>query len=225
MINPALVGTWTTGSDPDTCYAEFLTRGEFRIQHCRSCRQHQFYPRLVCMHCGSVDLAWQALPTARAYFIAGMGGGAGAGGNTMDMVIWTSSELPDTGFGLTDYQTNAAVDKWLGEKVLLNPGTTRCTLPAGVFPNGQGGMLRAIAYGSELNLAHPPRPKDPKAVWEPEWAAKIRVKSMTTVMLGMPSMERPPARKSGEEPSPKPEEKKEDKVPKPLDLLKGILGR
>lgn len=58
MINSALVGTWTTGSDPDTCYAEFLTRGEFRIQHCRSCRQHQFYPRLVCMHCGSVDLAW-----------------------------------------------------------------------------------------------------------------------------------------------------------------------
>lgn len=58
MINPALVGTWTTGSDPDTCYAEFLTRGEFRIQHCRGWQQHQFYPRLVYTHCGGTDLAW-----------------------------------------------------------------------------------------------------------------------------------------------------------------------
>ena len=141
-----------------------------------------------------------------------------------EMVIWTSSEVPEAGFGLIDYQTNAAVDRWLKEKVLLAPATTSCTVPKGVFP-GQGGMLRAIAYGSELNLAHPPRPADPKAVWEPVWAAKLRVKSVATVMLGMPSMERPPARKSGEEPSPKAEEKKEDKVPKPLDLLKGILGR
>ena len=99
-------------------------------------------------------------------------------------------------------------------------------MPKGVFP-GQGGMLRAIAYGNELNLAHPPRPADPKAVWEPVWAAKLRVKSVATVMLGMPAMERPPSRKAGEEPAPKAEveEKKEDKMPKPLDLLKGILGR
>jgi hypothetical protein len=38
-------------------------------------------------------------------------------------------------------------------------------------------------------------------------------------------MERPPAGKPGEGPAPKAEEKKEDKMPKPLDLLKGILGR
>ena len=168
---------------------------------------------------GATDLAWAALPTARAYFIAGMGAAA-----QDEMVIWTSSEVPEAGFGLIDYQTNAAVDRWLKEKVLLAPATTSCTVPKGVFP-GQGGMLRAIAYGSELNLAHPPRPADPKAVWEPVWAAKLRVKSVATVMLGMPSMERPPSRKSGEESAPKAEEKKEDKMPKPLDLLKGILGR
>ena len=49
-------------------------------------------------------------------------------------------------------------------------------------------MLRVIAYGNELNLVHPPRPTDPKAAWEPVWAAKLRVKSMATVMLGMPAM-------------------------------------
>lgn len=168
---------------------------------------------------GATDLAWAALPTARAYFIAGMGAA-----KQDEMVIWTSSEVPEAGFGLIDYQTNAAVDRWLKEKVLLAPATTHCTVPKGVFP-GQGGMLRAIAYGNELNLAHPPRPADPKAVWEPVWAAKLRVKSVATVMLGMPQMgQMPPA---GTEPAPKPqpEEKKEDKMPKPLDLLKGILGR
>jgi hypothetical protein len=45
-------------------------------------------------------------------------------------------------------------------------------------------MLRVIAYGDELNLAHPPRPKDPKAKWEPVWAVKLRVKSVASGMLG-----------------------------------------
>jgi hypothetical protein len=98
------------------------------------------------------------------------------------MVLWTSSELPDSGMGLFDYQTNTAVDKWLGERVLLPPTTTRCAVPKEAA--GQG-MLRAIAYGSELNMAHPPRPTDPAIAWEPEWNVKIRVKSMTTTMLGM----------------------------------------
>lgn len=171
---------------------------------------------------GATDLAWAALPTARAYFIAGMGAA-----KQDEMVIWTSSEVPEAGFGLIDYQTNPAVDRWLKEKVLLAPATSSCTVPKGVFP-GQGGMLRAIAYGNELNLAHPPRPADPKAPWEPVWAAKLRVKSVATVMLGMPSMERLPSRKAGEEPPPKAEgeeKKEENKMPKPLDLLKGILGR
>ena len=50
-------------------------------------------------------------------------------------------------------------------------------------------MLRMIAYGNELNLAHPPRPTDPKLAWEPEWALKVRVKSVANAMLGMPAMD------------------------------------
>ena len=100
----------------------------------------------------------------------------------MTLLIWTSSELPDSGFGLFDYQTNAAVDKWLKDKVLLPPATTRCAVPKEAA--GQG-MLRAIAYGTELNMAYPPRPADPKIAWEPDWNVKIRVKSMTTTMMGM----------------------------------------
>ena len=52
---------------------------------------------------GAGELRWNTLPTARAHFAAGMGAR-----RQDEMVIWTSSELPDTGFGLIDYQTNAA---------------------------------------------------------------------------------------------------------------------
>ncbi|MCX7146445.1 MAG: hypothetical protein NT042_09640 [Sulfuritalea sp.] len=98
---------------------------------------------------GVTDLSWNAIATARAYFVSAMGSNG-----KEDMVMWTSSELADTGFGLMDYQTNAAVDRWLKEKVLLASNTTRCTVPKGIFGE-HGGMLRLIAYGDELNLAHP----------------------------------------------------------------------
>ncbi|MDO9074524.1 MAG: hypothetical protein Q7U73_14780 [Rubrivivax sp.] len=168
---------------------------------------------------GATRLDWEALPAARAYFIAGMGAGAGAGGEA-EMVIWTSSEQPDTGFGLLDYQTNNAVDRWLKEQVLLAPKTTACTVPKGVF-TGQGAMLRMIAYGNELNLAHPPRPTDPKVPWEPQWAVKLRVKSQTMAMLGM---EMPGMPGQGAEREAEPE-KKEPSTPGVKDLLKGIFGR
>jgi hypothetical protein len=133
---------------------------------------------------GATVLEWKVLPTARAYFIAAMGAKEGSrGGDSAEIVFWTSSEEPDTGSGLVDYQTNAAVDRWLREKVLLAPSTTTCTVPKGIF--GQGAMLRMIAYGTELNVAHPPRPADPKIAWEPQWAAKVRVKSVANALLGM----------------------------------------
>lgn len=170
---------------------------------------------------GAVQLSWNAQPNARAFFVMGLG----ARGQN-EMVVWTSSELPDFGMGLLDYQTNAAVDRWLKDKVLLTPATTTCTVPKGVF-SGDGAMLRAIAYGHELNLAHPPRPTDPKVAWEPQWAVKVRVKAMASTMLGMPSMEEAP-RASREAPRPADgdaAEKKDAKKPSPMDLLRGVIGR
>jgi hypothetical protein len=145
---------------------------------------------------GVTHLSWQPLSTARAYFIAAMGGRgeepkAGSNGS-VEMTLWTSSEVPDSGLRLVEYQTNPAVDRWLKEKVVLAPTTTSCDVPKGIFGEGANesmGMLRMIAYGSELNLAHPPRPADPKVAWEPEWAVKVRVKSVTSAPLGMPSMD------------------------------------
>ena len=183
---------------------------------------------------GATFLEWKALPTARGYFVASMGaregGAGGAGAEGGEMVFWTSSEQPDTGMGLVDYQTNAAVDRWLKEKVLLEPSVTRCAVPKGIF--GEGAMLRMIAYGSELNLVHPPRPSDPKIAWEPQWAVKVRVKSVASAMLGMDMNEMPGGgrgqraaeadRGEAQQDSAK---KDEEKKPGAIDVLRGIFGR
>ena len=164
-------------------------------------------------------LSWQALPTARAQFLAALGSKGES-----ETVFWTSSEVPETGFGLLDYQTNAAVDRWLKERVLLAPTVTQCAVPKGIF--GEVGFLRMIAYGSELNLVHPPRPADPKVTWEPEWAVKVRVKSVTSAMLGvdMPGSMSGSAAPGSAAAAP-PEEKKEERKPSAFDILRGVIGR
>ena len=175
---------------------------------------------------GSILLEWNAIPHARAYFLGSMGAREG---EDTTVVLWTSSELPDSGFGLFDYQTNAAVDRWLKEKVLLPPTTTKCAVPKEVA--GQG-MLRAIAYGSEVNMAYPPRPTDPKIAWEPDWTVKIRVKSMATSMFGMPDMsEMGGADDAGDmtdapapsDSAPATEEPKKKKKFNPFDAVKDVV--
>lgn len=176
---------------------------------------------------GHVLLEWNALPTARAYFLGSMG--SQGDGSEPTMVIWTSSELPDSGFGLFDYQTNAAVDKWLKEKVLLAPATTKCAVPKEAAAQG---MLRAIAYGTEVNMAYPPRPADPKIPWEPDWNVKIRVKSMTTSMIGMGDMPDMGGMSGAEDMTDAPEptgeaapaeQPKKKKKFNPLDVVKDVV--
>ncbi len=137
----------------------------------------------------SIALSWRSVNQARAYFLHAMGS---VGEN--DMVMWSSSDIPDSGMGLFDYLPHATIDRWIKDKVLLTPETTQCAIPRGIFAgkeggsgrrgDSSGGMLRMIAYGNESNFAYPPRPADPKAVWEPDWAVRVRVKSSTMAMLG-----------------------------------------
>jgi hypothetical protein len=177
---------------------------------------------------GATQLEWTALPTARAYFIAVMGA---RGGADTEMVFWSSSEVPEVGTGLVDYQTNAAVDRWLKEKVLLEPTVTRCAVPKGLFGEGGGAMLRMIAYGNELNLAHPPRPSDPAVPWEPQWAVKVRVKSVASAILGMDMGGMPggaaaaPTRSLEAPPPPAADRKDEENKADPVNILRGIFGR
>ncbi|WP_298933443.1 hypothetical protein [uncultured Ramlibacter sp.] len=134
----------------------------------------------------SIALNWAAVPQVRAYFLHAMG----QVGN--DLVMWSSAENADSGMGLFDYLPNASIDRWLKDNTLLKPETTACAVPKGIFAGPEGAargdgspaMLRMIAYGSESNFAHPPRPTDPKIAWEPEWAVRVRVKANTMAMLG-----------------------------------------
>ena len=104
-------------------------------------------------------------------------------------------------------------------------------MPKGIYGDN-GAMLRVIAYGDELNLAHPPRPKDAKQKWEPVWAVKLRVKAVTNGFLGMSDEDRPgrsgTVRERGE--ARRERDRSEDapsapSIEKPLELLKGIFGR
>lgn len=48
---------------PDTAlsrpYWEGCRAGELRLQRCSACERFQFYPRIVCSHCGADELQWR----------------------------------------------------------------------------------------------------------------------------------------------------------------------
>jgi hypothetical protein len=147
---------------------------------------------------GPMPLSWSAIPTAQGYFLQAMG--FRQDGN--EMIIWTSSELQDSGWGLMSYLPNDFLRRMISEKVALPASATSCTIPKGVFEGVEGAMVNAIAYGEELNLSHPPRPADPKVAWEPVWAVKVRVKSTGMTPLGMGDAdESRPQRRSADRPS------------------------
>jgi len=125
--------------------------------------------------------SWNAVPTAQGYFLQAIG----SRGEGSETIIWSSSEVQDTGFGLLTYLPNDFLRQMIADKVVLPSSVTSCTIPKGVFEGVQGAMVNAIAYGEELNLVHPPRPADPKVPWEQQWTVKVRVKSVGMTPLGM----------------------------------------
>lgn len=135
---------------------------------------------------GGLRVIWKGVPNALGYF-AGVMGSKGSG----DLIWWTSSETREFGESLFSFVPPAEVNKLIRERVIMPPTTTECTVPAEVTAAAPAGMLRFVAYGEEVNFAHPPRPHDPKAPWNPEWAAKVRLKSTATTMIGE-GMERTP---------------------------------
>jgi hypothetical protein len=130
---------------------------------------------------GAMKVEWRSVPTAIGYFASAMGYDQNSG----DSIFWSSSEAPEMGFALHDYLPPGDVSRFIREKVVMDPSRTACTVPP-VFKGGQGAMLQFIAYGEELNLVYPPRPKDPKQIWDPQWSVKVRLKStgMTSLMAG-----------------------------------------
>lgn len=123
----------------------------------------------------AIALRWDAIPTAIGQFVSVFSSDDQDG-----MILWSSSNIQEPGWSLHDYLPSADVDKWVKEGVLMAQKTTTCTIPKGIFAKADGGMLRFTAYGRELNVSWPEKPK------EPEWAVKLRLKSTAMLQLGEP---------------------------------------
>lgn len=166
---------------------------------------------------GAASVRWNTPSTATGYFATAMGGD----GN--DVVMWSSSEVQESGGSLMDYIPPAEVARLIREKVVMPPQTTECTVPADVVKKAQ--MLSFIAYGPEANFGFPPRPQDP------QWYAKVRFKSTASTLLGdagdsggRPQRASPgaPARDTAAQPS---APAAPDPIKDGVNILRGIFGR
>ena len=66
----------------------------------------------------------------------------------------------------------------------MSPSTTDCVIPKQVLEaaGGQIFMSSLNAFGSELNVVHPPRPSDVRVEWKQEYAVKVRTRSTTSIL-------------------------------------------
>jgi hypothetical protein len=178
----------------------------------------------------SIKFQWKDIPTAIGYFAMALS----HNDKTGETIIWTSSEVQETGFGLMDYLTPSDVKRLVKEKVVMQPDTVSCIIPKGIFRDTEGSMIQFIAYGDELNVVYPPKPKDPKQPWNPIWTAKLRNKSTGMTVLGLEGEEsgRPSRRgrekmreETSEQPSEeKPVEKSQEEEGTLKKLRKGLFG-
>jgi hypothetical protein len=175
----------------------------------------------------SIRVQWQAIPSARAYMHVAMSGSQGKAGGP-ELIVWSASEPPESGFGLMDYIANGNIDKWLGERVLLPASQSSCDIPAGIFAKSDGAMLQSIAYGNELNIVYPPRPANQNTPWNPEWSVRVRNKSFAMNALGEDARmgSRNQNQRTAQRDSNRPQE---EAPPNPIqgvgNVLKGIFGR
>lgn len=136
---------------------------------------------------GAILLGWNSVPTATGYSAFAMGGmeHAGQGG---DMVFWTSSANRDNGVTM-DWLSPAEVARQITAGNIMPPTKTSCAIPAEAKAAAGGMMFGSMnAFGPEENFAFPPKPVDPKAVWNIDWTAKVRFRAFSSFMTGMGGM-------------------------------------
>jgi len=127
---------------------------------------------------GGLSVQWQQIPNATGYALTAMGANA-----QQDLIIWSSSELADMGWGLNTWIAPTEVARLINERVVLPPSTTECTVPADVVRQAGTPMVNFVGYGDELNVVHPPRPTDPRVTWEQQYAVKVRQRTTSMLML------------------------------------------
>jgi len=174
----------------------------------------------------SVRFQWKKIPTAIGYFAMAIGQNE----KTKETIIWSSSEVQEPGYGLMGYLTPSDVARFIKEKVVLKPDVTSCAVPKGIFKDTGGSALQFIGYGDELNIAWPPKPKDPKIPHEYIWTMKLRNKSTGMLPLGMDESrdDRSSKGRKSDQDAPPDDAEKRGEVPEkkkgPLDKVRGIFG-
>ena len=179
---------------------------------------------------GGIKLSWNSVGNAHGYFASAMGSKEGS----EDIVFWSSSNSREFGDQLMTWLAPGEVARLVTEKVVLPTTTTECIVPAQFVAAAPAAFVRFIAYGEEANFVHPPRPQDAKVEWNQEWAAKVRLKSTATAMLGEGSMADAPRGRglssdsTGAQPDGGTAQRatpKGDLLQEGINVLKGLFGR
>jgi hypothetical protein len=138
---------------------------------------------------GAVNLNWNAIAKATGYYAWAMAVNPEQNGEARDMVWWTSSGTQQFAGMLSDWLSPAAVRKLIDDKTVMPPTQTSCTVPAEVRETG-GPMLMTnlYAYGPQADFSYPARPANAGRNWNPDWIARVRFRSNTMLMAGMPGM-------------------------------------
>lgn len=123
---------------------------------------------------GAVRLGWNPAPTATGYALALFGSNQSG-----DIIMWSSSRGAATA-PMLDYLAPGEVKRLVGTGHVLAPTTRECALPAEVAQASPMGMIMMIGYGPEAYFAEAPK--------APKWTAKVRFKTTSSMMLGMPNM-------------------------------------
>ena len=129
---------------------------------------------------GSATLGWRHVDGAQGYFATMFGA------QSQDQVVmWTSSAVQASAFGLPEYLSDGDIARFVANHVLMAPGQSECTIPVeALSAAGRGGFYNLVAYGGETNLSYPPRPSAPQP-WRILWRVKVRYRSSTGGLVGM----------------------------------------
>nr|WP_314446071.1 hypothetical protein [uncultured Sphingomonas sp.] len=226
--NSTTYGEWPNGRDGKVVKANASLLGAHRIASTYAPEINftladDFMPALqarpASLPSGATRIDWNALPKATGYYAWAMGARNGGGG-TPDMVWWSSAGTQQFGGELAGWLSPAAVAKLVAAKTVMPASQTSCTIPAEVkAAGGEMMMTQLFGYGPQANFSYPPRPANAGSAWRPEWIARVRFRSHTSLMLGMPTMSELGGADAAEAPQPAPAAKPKCKG------LKGIAMR
>jgi hypothetical protein len=196
--NSTTYGDWPNGRDSKTVPANSSLIGAHRIAGNYSPEisfnlSDDFMPALRAtgrdMPSGAVGVNWNALTKATGYYAWAIATNPDERGQSRDMVWWTSSSTQQFGGPMSDWLSPAAVARLIQAGTVMPPSQTQCTIPAEVKQaGGQMLMTSLYAYGPQADFSYPPRPANAPRGWQPESITRVRFRSSTMLMSGMPGM-------------------------------------